>query len=206
MDFWQWVTCNSAALQIIAALVGALLSLVTIGVLYVTWRAIKRQAKAAEKLTEATQQQIETSKAQASAAKEQVEVARRQITESLRPILTFSTVAIYKKGYVKNEGCGVALDVWYTYGTLAAPSQPERRYVLDRTLIPPGGELEFAYGQSSIESKGGLLIVYESLAGRVSATHVSIVNHRVRLDYHEDVTEWARHQTAPLSISPMEQY
>jgi hypothetical protein len=196
MNFWHWLISDPAAFQNI-------LTLVTIGVLIGTWIAIRRQAIAAEKLTEATSEQIAMSKAQAAAAKEQVEVARRQITESLRPILTFSSKAVYSKGYVKNEGCGVALDVWYTYGTFVAPSQPDRRYILDRALIPPGGELEFSYGQSRFETKG-LLIVYESLAGRVSATHASIVNRRIRLEYHEDVTEWARHQTAPLTISALE--
>jgi hypothetical protein len=197
MNLGHWLISDPAAFQNI-------LTLVTIGVLIGTWVAIRRQAVAAEKLTEATNEQIKTSKAQAAAAKEQVEVARRQITESLRPILTFSCQEIYSKGYAKNEGSGVALDVWYTYGSLIATSQVEGRYILDRALIPPGGELEFPYSPANMQAYGGLLMVYESLSGRVSATHASIVNHQIRLDYHDDVTEWARNQTAPLTISARE--
>jgi len=71
-------------------------------------------------------------------------------------------------------------------------------------LIPPGDELRFTYGLDSIETKGGLLIVYESLAGVVSATHATIENRRIRVPYHRDVIEWARHLTAPLTFSALD--
>jgi hypothetical protein len=54
-------------------------------------------------------------------------------------------------GNVKNEGCGVAVNAWYTHGTLVASSGVGGRYILDRMLIPPGIELEFEYGQCSMK-------------------------------------------------------
>jgi hypothetical protein len=163
------------------------LSLITILVLIFTWRAALKQARAAEALTESTKQQIRANEASAQAAREQVEVARRQITESLRPILIFSSETLAGHGRAANEGNGVALDVWWTYGSWGG--KISERFELGRRIVPPGRDLKFRFDKQKMESKG-LLIVYRSLAGITSATSVSGGWLNPQLDYHPDVTEW----------------
>ena len=181
--------------------VPSVLSIVTIVVLIFTWRAALKQAKAAETLTESTKQQIRANEASASAAREQVEVARRQITESLRPILTFLNGTIAGQGCALNEGNGVALDVWWTYGNWGG--KISERFELGRRLAPPGRDLRFTFDKQKMEAKG-LLIVYRSLAGVTSATSVSGGWLRPLLDYHPDVTEWDCKITAPFATDPKE--
>lgn len=181
--------------------ISALLNLVTIGVLIPTSRAAFKQAKAAEQLTESTKLQIKASEASALAAGEQVEVARRQITESLRPILTFSVGQLAGNGQVKNEGCGAALDVWWTYGRWGG--KISERFELGRRIAPPGGDLNFKFDKQKLESIG-LLIVYRSLAGVASATSVTGTWTSPQLEYYPDVTEWEQKVTAQLLPSPKE--
>lgn len=71
MHVWSWLKANSGALESIAAFITALLSLVTIRVLWVTWGAIKRQAEASEA-------QVRAADALKSVAEEQTEVVRQQ--------------------------------------------------------------------------------------------------------------------------------
>jgi hypothetical protein len=171
------------------------LSLVTIVVLIFTWIAAWKQAEAAKKLTEATQQQIQTGKEQAAAAKEQVNAAKRQITESLRPILTgeITHTSNTANGSVcsvkmKNEGAGVALDVWWAYGR---PGQiPTKRTKVGVGIIVPGSENSFSARESMMVSTG-LLIVYESLSGLVSGTGINWTGEDYVLTYFSDIGEWA---------------
>lgn len=178
------------------------LSLVTIVVLVFTWRAALKQARAAEALTESTMQQIRANEASALAAREQVEVARRQITESLRPILTFSSETLAGHGRATNEGNGVALDVWWTYGNWGG--KISERFELGRRLAPPGRDLKFRFDKQKMEAKG-LLLVYRSLAGITSATSVSGGWLNPQLDYHPDVTEWDNKITVPFAADPRDE-
>jgi hypothetical protein len=175
------------------------LSLATIVVLIFTWRAALKQARAAETLTQSTKQLMQANEESAKAAREQVEVARRQITESLRPILTFSSTGFVGHGSALNEGNGVALDVWWTYGNWG--DRISERFELGRRLAPPGRVLNFTFDKQKMEAKG-LLIVYRSLAGVTSATSVSGGWSHPQLDYHPDVTEWDCKITTPFAVDP----
>lgn len=194
MNLWQWLTANSIPLQSLFAAVGALLTVVTILVLVITWRAVKRQALASEKLIESTTYQISTSMDQAKAAREQVEVARRQITESLRPILlariglrdTNNKGEIILHLTVKNEGAGAALDAWWTYGKPNQhPYAGHKHGRLGLGILAPGIECNI-----SVEDKQafayGVLIVYRSLSGILSATEIERESVEGKNIYHPD--------------------
>ncbi|MHB1936424.1 MAG: hypothetical protein ACYCOR_07545 [Acidobacteriaceae bacterium] len=171
----------------------------TIIVLLITWRAIARQACAAEKLTKATSLQIKTGQEQAQAAKEQVEVARRQITESLRPILTCKVPPpIQTAGgsvqdvEVQNEGAGTALDIWWAYGKPGDPSTViSQRNHVQNGIIPPHIGRSFR-AQESRAVREDLMIVYESLSGITSASTVHWNGNYWVHGYQPDVSEWAK--------------
>ncbi len=174
------------------------LQAVTIGVLYFAWRAADRQAHAAEKLTEATEQQIKTGQEQAKAAKEQVEVARRQITESLRPMLTCRARAPIQMANgsiqdmdVQNIGAGTALDTWWAYGKPGDSHMTIEPRRVQSGIIPPTREGEFRTDEARAMHEG-VMIVYESLAGVVSASTLRWDRNSWVPDYIPDVTEWAR--------------
>jgi hypothetical protein len=175
------------------------LQAVTIIVLLVTWRAIVRQARAAEELTKATGVQIKTAQEQAQAAKEQVEVARRQITESLRPILICTArLPIQSVGgsvqevEVQNEGAGVALDVWWAYGKPGDRSSTiaQRNYV-QNGIIPPHTGRSFRTREASAVQED-IVIVYESLAGITSASTLHWNRSYWVHGYQPDVSDWAK--------------
>jgi hypothetical protein len=188
---------TSAQIEMTKTVLEVLLNLATLVVLIFTCRAALKQAKAAEELTQSTRQQIEANQASAKAAKEQVEVARRQITEALRPLLTFSNGLLVGDGRAVNEGSGVALDVWWTYGKLG--DRPSEHFEMGRRLAPPGGELKFKFEPEKMETKG-LILVCRSLAGISSATRVSGDLMHPELEYYPDVTDWDRATWAPLGL------
>jgi hypothetical protein len=177
------------------------LQVATIIVLGITWRAVRRQASAAEELTTATRQQIKTGQEQAAAAREQVEVARRQITESLRPILIctlHAPVRVIGGGgdsvqdiEVQNNGAGIALDVWWSYGKPGDPPTVVSRRRVQSGIIPPtrGGMFRASEARAVHER---IMIVYESLAGVVSASTLQWDGNYWVPDYIPDVTEWAQ--------------
>jgi hypothetical protein len=190
MAFLHWVQCVLGN--------GDLLQWLTIIVLILAMLAAWKQARSAKKLTEATERQIQTATEQAKAAKEQVEVARRQITEALRPILLLhnsptpgGTGQQGRDLEIKlvNEGLGVALDVWWTYGE--AKGEPHQRNYLQSGIIAPKSERSFRANDALIVQEG-LLVVYESLAGVVSATRITWTGNEYHTDYSPDVTEWSR--------------
>jgi hypothetical protein len=175
------------------------LQAVTIVVLLITWRAIARQACAAEELTRATSQQIKTGQEQAQVAKEQVEVARRQITESLRPLLTCKVPpptqapsGSLQDVEVQNEGAGTALDVWWAYGKFGDLSTviSQRNYV-QNGIIPPHAGRSFR-AQESRAVQEGLIIVYDSLSGITSASTLQWNRNHWTHGYLPDVSNWAR--------------
>jgi hypothetical protein len=180
------------------------LQVATIVVLIFTWRAAlkqaaaaEKQAAAAEKLIVATEQQIKTGAEQAAAAKEQVAVAKRQVTESLRPILTChaGTSTAGASGVsginvdVRNEGEGVALDVWWTYGKPGI--NPSQRNFVREGILPPRIDRSFR-AQESRAVHEGLVVVYESLSGIASASHLEWSGSDWVFQYYPDVTEWTR--------------
>jgi len=194
MISWQWLTTNSITLQGLFAAIGAVLTFVTIVVLVITWRAVKRQAIASEKLTEATERQIATSTEQAKAAREQVEVARRQITESLRPILVarlggtseINTGEIVQQVKIKNEGAGVALDVWWTHGKPNHQAYSRRR--IDVGILPPGMKCTITVNKRKAIAEG-FVIIYRSLSGILSATMVERESNEGANVYYSEVDE-----------------
>ena len=144
-------------------------------VLIFTCRAAFKQAEAANKLTEATNKQIKATEDQAKAASEQVEVARRQITESLRPILIARSGGIMGGNNhvkIKNEGAGVALNVWWDYGKPSRRANtPYSPKDIDVGIIPPNTEYTIEVDERK-RSAEGLTIIYHSLSGILSATMI----------------------------------
>jgi hypothetical protein len=140
---WRAGMFSSAQIEAAATVVSVVLSGVTIWVLVKTKQAAEAQAQAANKLTEATERQIAASDKQANASKEQVEFARRQITESLRPILIAHVGAAKgtsddKFVEIKNEGAGIAFDVWWAYGKPSLhPEAPYYRWAVGVGILAP---------------------------------------------------------------------
>ena len=94
MNIWTWLQSNAAPLQSIAALIVAVLTLVTIWVLIVTWRAIKRQsvaselqAKASSALMGVVEQQTKATQEAAAAAQRQADLVAAQTEMSIAPLL-----------------------------------------------------------------------------------------------------------------------
>lgn len=173
------------------------LSVTTIVVLVFTWRAALKQARAAEKLTVATDQQIKTGADQAEAAKAQVEVARRQITESLRPILLGSVVqsrnapnGSFCNVTIKNDGAGVALDVWWTYGKPGCEPSPQT--TVGYGIMASGVEHMFEVDEARASTEG-VLILYRSLSGGDLGTgfYRNHANNYIP-QYFPDLSEWCR--------------
>jgi hypothetical protein len=119
---WPWLESapNSAALQAVTSVISVLVSAVTIYVLLITWRAVRRQALAAERQEEASRALIRVSEEQtkatinaSAAAQEQSQLLSLQYEQSLAPLL----VARLKLGgpgnayqllEIKNVGPGTA--------------------------------------------------------------------------------------------------
>ena len=99
MNFWQWMNANSGALQSIAGILAAVLTAVTIGVLIVTWKAIKVQSDAARALTQT--------------AERQNRLVADQLELSTAPLLVFEACEgpAGKDWKVVNRGLGVTFQV-----------------------------------------------------------------------------------------------
>ncbi len=125
MNFWSWLSANSAAVQSVEALVGLVLTLLTIFVLIVTWRAIKRQAKAAEEQTVAARAATAVAEEQKRAAVDAAESARKQsellsaqLEQSIAPLLVAEPDDRQGMKNVRlvNRGPGVAFKIYYFNG------------------------------------------------------------------------------------------
>ncbi|MGA3160290.1 MAG: hypothetical protein ABSC77_03660 [Terracidiphilus sp.] len=127
MGFWGWLDFNSGAVQSIASLFSIALAAITIGVLFITWRAIKRHATAAEAHAEAARALTQVAKDQTAAAFEtaklaqkQVELLSSQIEQSTAPLLVAErddTMAFPTYDLV-NRGPGVAFQIFFWVGKL----------------------------------------------------------------------------------------
>ena len=125
MRFWSWLLTNSAAIQGVAALVSALLTVITIIVLIVTWKAIRRQASAAEEQAAAARAATAVAEIQKKAAIDAAESARKQ-SELLSYQLELSTAPLLvaepddrdgmKNVKLFNRGSGVAFKIRYFNG------------------------------------------------------------------------------------------
>jgi hypothetical protein len=121
----DWFATNSAALQNIAALSSLVLTIVSIGVLFVTWRAVKRQAiaselqaEAAKALTAVAQEQTQAAQEAARAANTQCDLLSSQLELEIAPLLVAEpddrpNMVGYK---IVNRGKGAAFQVLYWNG------------------------------------------------------------------------------------------
>jgi len=122
MGVWKWLNCNSAAVQSLAALGSFALTFVTILVLIITWRAVKRQA---------------------AAAKEQAEAARAQIEASLAPLLVAEpgSSGVVGDFQLVNRGPGVAFKVFFWLGGLDVRSQEPQFFAVQPSTVGPGNSV-----------------------------------------------------------------
>lgn len=143
MNFWCWMNANSGAIQSLAASAGAILTIVTIAVLIVTWKAIKEQADAARALQIAAVEQTRAAVDAARSSQLQSELLTSQLELSKAPLL----VSEWRSGHqtvVVNRGHGVAFDVQYWVGTLELKDQSAISRPLISTLAP-GAESELRF-------------------------------------------------------------
>jgi len=162
MNLWYWLVADSAAIQGIAALASIALTIVTIYVLLVTWKAIRRQAVAAEDQAEAARAMTAVAKEQTKAAIDAAESARKQgnllslqLEQSMAPLLVAEPDDRNGMNNVRlvNRGPGVAFKICYFSGhvTQLKPEAPlSIESVQPSTLgsgnsvylpIPPGWEV-----------------------------------------------------------------
>jgi hypothetical protein len=132
MNAWCWLNTNSGALQSLVAILGAVLTVITIFVLLVTWRAIKRQAIASELQADAARalilvadEQTKASKDAAASAKTQCDLLSSQLELSTAPLLVAEPDdrANMKNYKLVNRGQGMAFQVYYWHGGLAKKDQ-----------------------------------------------------------------------------------
>ncbi len=125
---WGWLNANSAALQAVGSALSIGVGVVTIFVLVITWKAIRRQARAAEEQTaasgaliEAARQQTKATDEAAAAAKEQNRLGSLQYEQSMAPLIvarrTFGGPGgTWNMLQLTNVGAGAAFGVVLTRG------------------------------------------------------------------------------------------
>lgn len=125
MNAWCWLNANSGALQSLFAILGAILTVASILVLTVTWRAIKRQALASElqanaarALTQVAEEQTKAAKDAAASAKTQCDLLSGQLELSVAPMLVAEPDdrPHMKNFKLVNRGQGMAFQVCYWQG------------------------------------------------------------------------------------------
>ncbi|MFI5090872.1 MAG: hypothetical protein ACHP7P_12510 [Terriglobales bacterium] len=123
--------------------------MITIYVLVVTWKAIKRQAAAAEAQAEAARALTQVAKDQTKAAMDAAESARRQsdllssqIEQSVAPLLVAEPDGSGQLGNYKlvNRGPGVAFKIFYWRGELDAKNQGDglQIFLVQPSTLGPG--------------------------------------------------------------------
>lgn len=132
MNAWHWIDSNSSVLQSASALAGIIFSAVSIIVLIVTWRAIKRQAVASElqaaaarSLTRVAEEQTKAAIDAAASGKQQAELLARQFELNTAPLLIGEPDdrPNMKNCKIVNRGQGVAFQVLYWQGGLEIRNQ-----------------------------------------------------------------------------------
>jgi hypothetical protein len=152
MNVWNWLNANSGALQGLFAIVSAVLTAVTIVVLVVTWRVIKRQAIASElqadaarALTRVAEEQTKAAIDATESSKRQADLLARQYELSTAPLLVGEPDdrPKMKNCKVVNRGQGVAFQVFYWQGGLEKKDQgPVQIFPVQPSTLAPGA---FAY-------------------------------------------------------------
>lgn len=154
MNIWAWLQSNSAPLQSIAALILAVLTFVTIWVLIVTWRAIKRQAVASELQAKASralmgvaEQQTKATQAGAAAAQRQADLVAAQTEMSIAPLLVAEVdeanpIAGHKSYRLFNRGQGIAFQVHYWEGHVNARFSSRTIRSVHPPTIGPGASAQ----------------------------------------------------------------
>ncbi len=132
MNAWNWLNANTGALQGLFAIIAMLLTLASIFVLTVTWRAIKRQALASElqadaarALTQVAEEQTKAAKDAATAAKTQCDLLSGQLELGVAPMLVAEPDdrPNMKNFKLVNRGQGMAFQVCYWQGEREAKGQ-----------------------------------------------------------------------------------
>ena len=147
MNVWNWLNASSGVLQGLFAIVSAVLTAVTIVVLVVTWRAIKRQAIASELQADAARALTRVAEAQTKAAIDAAESSRRQ-ADLLARQYELSTAPLLvgepddrpnmKNCKVVNRGQGVAFQVFYWQGGLEKNDQvPVQIFPIQPSTLAP---------------------------------------------------------------------
>jgi len=179
MDTWCWLNANSGALQSLFAILGAVLTVASIFVLTVTWRAIMRQALASElqadaarALTQVAEEQTKAAKDAAASAKTQCDLLSSQLELSTAPLLVAepddrSNMKNYK---LVNRGQGMAFQVYYWQGGLEVkdqgampiiPVQPSTLAPDSFVYVPiPPGWLSWTVRYKGIDRQERWTIVY----------------------------------------------
>jgi hypothetical protein len=153
---WGWLSTNSAAVQAIASALSVVVGIVTIFVLGVTWRAIRRQARAAEEQTaasgaliEAAQQQTKATDEAAAAAKEQSRLVALQYEQSMAPLIVARrTIGGPARAFtmlqLTNVGSGAAFRVILVKGKVDLEGQNKSYQTIDSSpsTLGPGEEWE----------------------------------------------------------------
>jgi hypothetical protein len=120
MNVWCWLNTNSGALQSIVAVMGAVLTVASIIVLFVTYRAVKEQADAARALTKGAEEQTQAAKNAAESTKRQADLASSQLELSTAPLIVaksgINPKANIQVHQLSNRGQGVAFQVGYWKG------------------------------------------------------------------------------------------
>lgn len=147
-NLWCWLTSNSGPLQSISALLSVGLAFVTIVVLVITWRAIKRQAKAAEEqaiaaraLTEVATEQTKAAVDAARSAEKQSNLLSAQIEQSTAPLLVSEPDdrSGFKNYKLVNRGPGVAFQLFYWQGGLdVRSSEGFPAFFISPSTLAPG--------------------------------------------------------------------
>lgn len=176
---WHWLTYgrNATAFGIVLA---ALLNLVTIIVLYGTWRAVNRQAKAANKQATAAESATEVSNALriaaedgARAQREHSELVKQQLLASLRPIVVVGRQPHplqpeTPQYFAANQGEGVAMEVICHYR-----DTPTDHIPLVQNII--GGSTKSVFSLNTQHAQNaGLELSYKSQDGRFFVTKVTV--------------------------------
>jgi len=148
MTLWHWFNSNASPLQSVAALAGIALTLLSIFVLVVTWRAIKRQAAASElqadaarALTRVAEEQTKAALDAAESSRRQADLLARQYELNTAPLLVGEPDdrPNMKNCKIVNRGQGVAFQVFYWQGGLAKKDEgPVQILPVQPSTLAPG--------------------------------------------------------------------
>jgi hypothetical protein len=207
-EFWTWLNSNATAVQALASLFGALLTLATIIVLVATYRAARAQADAARALTEVANRQTALAKEQTETINQQTQAALRsasatetanriseetnrlsleQVKEDLRPMLVYAFVFDQSTHNtlpaIRNIGHGVANNVQLSIGT-AKDDLPKQYIPQARSVIGASDEVFISIDRTMVQ-KAGMTIHYTSMDERCFTSTVYYLDGSIRQEFEE---------------------